>query len=189
MKNTIILLVGIFWLAGCSPKIALPNISLDATQRTQEADEKNISAPDQNVSAPAEPDIQLGYIKSVSEKNEKKYLSIDYIQWLAGEEAVAAKRKDGTCPKKGECIVENDYYIQNENSQIRNFEIIPEVEINMQTLHIGEEGGDIQWNENVTFEKFKNIFQEAEAKRFKQTPFEIELQDNKIIRITERYIP
>jgi len=64
---------------------------------------------------------QIGYIKSVFDKNSGKYLTIDYIQWLT--------QTDGTCRSnlEGNSNVPvcnpNGYLIVNDNSQLRTFEI------------------------------------------------------------------
>ena len=63
---------------------------------------------------------QIGYIKKVYAKSGKNYLSIDYIQWLTGDAAEKAMREDGQCPKTGECIVYDGYYIRNQNPK-KNF--------------------------------------------------------------------
>ncbi|MDI6777730.1 MAG: hypothetical protein QMD77_00905 [Patescibacteria group bacterium] len=138
---------------------------------------------------PENSERQMGYIKKVYEKGGKSYLNIDYIQWLTGDAAEKAMREDGECPKTGECIVLNDYYIRNVNPLIRTFEINPAAKIFMQTYSIGEAGGDISWNQPITYAEFKSIFTTNAKPRLKNVPYIVEIQNQKIVKITEQYIP
>lgn len=138
---------------------------------------------------PANSERQMGYIKKVYPQNGKNYLDIDYIQWLTGDVAEKAMREDGECPKTGECIVLDDYYIRNQNSLIRTFEISPDVQIFMQTYGIGEEGGDISWNQPITFNQLRRVFDTNSKPHLKSVPYIVEIQNKKIVKITEQYIP
>lgn len=132
----------------------------------------------------------MGNIKKVYTKNGKNYLDIDYIQWLTGDEAEKAMREDGQCPKTEECIVYDDYYIRNVNPQIRTFEVSPDVEITMQTLD-SETTGNVNQNKKISFSMLQTIFTPGSANhdKYQNTPFIIELSNNKIVRILEQYIP
>ena len=100
---------------------------------------------------------QIGYIKKVYAKGGKNYLDIDYIQWLTGDAAEQAMREDGQCPKTGECIVFDGYYIRNQNPLIRTFEIAPDVKIVMQTYD-SEKTGIVMNNQEISFDQFKDIY-------------------------------
>lgn len=138
---------------------------------------------------PANSERQMGYVKKVYVKDGKNYLEIDYIQWLTGDAAEKAMREDGECPKSGECIVLNDYYIRNVNPLIRAFEISPDVEIFMQTYGAGEPGGDISWNQQISFNQFRSIFDANRKPHLKNVPYIVEIQNQRIIKVTEQYIP
>jgi flagellar basal body-associated protein FliL len=133
---------------------------------------------------------QIGYIKKVYVKNGKNYLDIDYIQWMAGDAAEKAMREDGECPKTGECIVYDDYYIRNQNPLIRTFEISPDVKIVMQTYD-AEQAGIIGNNQEITFDQLKNIFSSGSDlnSHLKDVPYIVEISNQQIIKITEQYIP
>jgi hypothetical protein len=138
---------------------------------------------------PENSEKQMGYIKKVYEKNGKHHLDIDYIQWLTGAAAEKAMREDEECPKAGECIVLNDYYIRNVNPLIRTFEIAPDAEFLMQTFSAGEAGGDISWNQPISYDQFKNIFITSAKPQLKNVPYIVEIGNKIIIKITEQYIP
>jgi hypothetical protein len=130
---------------------------------------------------------QIGYIKKVYTKGGKNYLDIDYIQWLTGAEAQKAMREDGECPKTGECIVMDDYYIRNVNPQIRTFEILPNIEIMMQTYTM-EKTGQIQ-PKKISFSQFSQIWNTNTKSSLKNVPYIVEISSNQIIKINEQYVP
>lgn len=133
---------------------------------------------------------QIGFVKKVYVKSGKNYLNIDYIQWLTGDAAEKALREDGQCPKSGECIVYDDYYIRNQNPLIRTYELSPDAKIVMQT-YSAEQTGIVMNNEEITFDQFKNIFSSGSESDFhlKDVPYIVEISNQQIVKITEQYIP
>jgi WD40 repeat protein len=122
----------------------------------------------------------LGYIKAVYEKDGKRYLDIDYVQWLTGKEAIKAAIEDKECivdfegedvskllkeleeydismgfGKFGSCAP-NGFYIRNQNPKIRTFEIDPNVSVFMQTLSHASDG-NFNWNEQISISKLKDL--------------------------------
>jgi hypothetical protein len=148
------------------------------------------SAPVEGVQPPSVSQKDMGYLKKVYTQSGKNLIDIDYIQWLSGADAEKAMREDGKCPRAGECIVYDGYYIRNQNPLIRTFEVVPEADIRMQTLD-AETTGLVDENKQISFEDLKNIFapRSANQKRYQYVPFIVELSNNKIVKITEQYIP
>jgi len=137
---------------------------------------------------PENSERQMGYVKKVYAKGGANYLDIDYIQWFMGDAAEKAMREDGECPKTGECIVLDDYYIRNVNLLVRTFEITPETKIIMQTYN-SENTGIVNNNQSITLAQFKNIFSGSSQTHLKDVPYIIEIQNQKIVKITEQYVP
>lgn len=131
---------------------------------------------------------QIGYIKKVYAKSGKNYLDIDYIQWLTGAAAEKAMREDGQCPKTGECIVYDDYYIRNQNPLVRTFEIAPDVKIIMQTYN-AEQTGIVGNSQEITFQQFKDIYSSNSQLGLRDVPYIVEISNQQIVKITEQYIP
>ena len=133
---------------------------------------------------------QIGYVKKVYAKNGKNYLDIDYIQWLTGAAAEKAMREDGQCPKAGECIVFDGYYIRNQNPLMRTFEIAPDAKIVMQTYN-AEQTGIVMDNQEIIFDQFKGIFSSGTVSdaHLKDVPYIVEISNQQIVKITEQYIP
>ncbi|MFA5872167.1 MAG: hypothetical protein WC858_05645 [Parcubacteria group bacterium] len=138
-------------------------------------------------SFPENSERQIGYIKKVYAKGGKNYLNIDYIQWLSGDAAEKAMREDGACPKAGECVVLNDYYIRNVNALIRTFEISPEAQITMQTYDV-EATGQIQ-SQTINLAQFGQIWISNQKLSLREVPYIVEIQNQQIIKINEQYIP
>jgi len=134
----------------------------------------------------------MGYIKAVYEKDGKRYLDIDYVQYLTGDEAIRAIREDGKCspdiyPDPSYCIP-NGYYIRNQNPKIRTFEISKNVEILMQTYGSGK--CHVRQNEKVSYEIFKSFWgSNPTCVHLKDLPYNVEVKNGIVTKITEQFIP
>lgn len=147
----------------------------------------NNGVPDDILPPPAS-EKAIGYLKKVYAKSGKNYIDVDYVQWLSGDVAQKAMREDGMCPKTGECIVLNDYYIRNQNPLIRTFEVSPDVEILAHDFEADYSSGN--WNESMTFSRFNQYFNtNANNGYWDSAPFHVEIGNNKILKVTEQYIP
>jgi len=157
---------------------------------TNQNSNQSSPGPEEGFLPPASSEKNMGYIKKVYTKSGKKFIDIDYLQWLTGADAEKAMREDGQCPKTGECIVFDGYYIRNQNPLIRTFEVAPDAEIRMMTLD-SETTGRVDENKLITFDELKTILtpQSTSQQRYEFTPFIVELSNNKIVKIVEQYIP
>lgn len=123
-------------------------------------------------------ELALGYIKMIYEQNGKRYLNIDYIQWLS--------HSNKTCfvlgselPNVPQCNP-NGFLIVNQNPKIRTFEISKGAEIQMVT------GAGAEIN---TYEEFKSLFAAESTSHLKNIPYHIEVRNGVIVKIIEQYIP
>lgn len=127
---------------------------------------------------------KFGYIKAVYLFNKKTlYLEIDYANMLTGEEA----QKVAT--QEGQKQLDADYYISNVNPKVRTFEIGEGAKFIMQTWQMSSEGKI--GNKEINFNDFMNIFNSGDenSKRMAASPYWIILKDNKVVKITEQYLP
>jgi hypothetical protein len=127
---------------------------------------------------------KFGYVKAVYLFNKKTlYLEIDYTSMLYGEEAQKAAAAESVEQ------LDTDYYISNVNPKIRTFEIGAGAKFIMQTWQMSSEGkiGD----KEINFNDFMNIFNSGseDAKRMATSPYWIVLKQNKVVKITEQYLP
>lgn len=141
---------------------------------------------------------ELGHIKNVYEKNGKKYLDIDYVQELGGEDAVRAKIEDGLCPQ-GSTVATCfngtiPIYWRNQNTKIRTFEISNSaVFTRASAFHFSSDGV-----KQTDFSGFKIDFQRDSSVECKSVDcreamklalFHIELEGDMVVAVKERYRP
>lgn len=152
---------------------ANPNISLTLMKsENREIYMKMISSFKFIISAQStQPEKQIGYIKSIYQKNGKYYLDIDYVQMFSDKGAIKAALEDDQCFIEGktnsQAIIElanydinmglgiygncapNGYYIRNQNPLLRTFPISKNVQTKLQT-YSHDPGGDFNWNQIVS---------------------------------------
>ena len=148
----------------------------------------------------------IGNIKKVYEKDGKNYLDIDYVQFLSGKEAIVAALEDDACVlyEKGtfnelDMIVElskvknmtldqiigsydqdctpNDFYIRNQNPKLRTFEITSTI---FKTATDFE--NDPDGVRDIIYTEFKGFLEDYQL-------YNIEVKDEKVVKIEEQYIP
>ncbi|MDD3679281.1 MAG: hypothetical protein PHX72_00240 [Candidatus Shapirobacteria bacterium] len=132
----------------------------------------------------------VGLIRGVYEKSGKKHLDIDYVQLLSGELAIMAAAEDIGCGEEGvnheDCVpvLDNDYYVRNQNPQIRTFEISDEVIIE----NLEKTGNELT---QITLTEFVMIFEDKTIERewLRAALYNIEVKDSKVIRIWQQYLP
>jgi ABC-type proline/glycine betaine transport system permease subunit len=126
----------------------------------------------------------LGYIDKVWEADGKRYLSIDYIEMLDGEEAREAAVAAGVMEPDG--ILPNDYFIVNESSQLREFVVAASAPIQTKTF-----GGEV-YDEAISWEQFMSSWSDspaAGAEFLYLMPWWIERSGDEIVSISEQYVP
>lgn len=130
----------------------------------------------------------VGYIKNVYLANGKRYLEIDYIQLLTGEEAAKHRIATGDC--KGsipECMPDNDYLLVNQNKKIRKFEIAATATITAETPGTSDADGTIG-ERAISFDELKGYFDQGDTAKA-VTPYRIMVEDGSVTRIAEVYFP
>lgn len=148
---------------------------------------------------------QYGIIKNVYQKDVKKYLDIDYVDYLSGIDAIKASIEDGVCKvdnssqaieelsklKNNYCgnycgCAPNGFYIRNNNPKLRTFEITDDVEIIMNTYQ-GPNLCEHAANESLEYQRFEKYYTDGCGDQF--TPFIISIQNDKVMKIEEIYLP
>ena len=131
----------------------------------------------------------MGYIDKVYVKDGKRYISIDYAEYLTGAAADAAAVAAGEI-KPGE-HVPDDYWIQNDNPQKRVFEVSDSVAITTSTWI-----STYAWNEIMdhpaTWAQFKSFWSAtppADAIHLHGSPWWIERDGPLVVKIDEQFLP
>lgn len=126
-----------------------------------------------------------GYIRRFYQKENRYYVDVDYIQFLSGEAAVAAARRKGDAAVdvvKGDTVysVFNDYYIVNDNSQVRTLPLAEQVTFTF--WRAGENG----------LERVPASLAKVQAQIPKVlflSPFIVETKQGVVTSVAEQYVP
>ena len=118
---------------GCTPTTPGPTASTAATPTatiaataTPIGSTTPVSSPTPVVTPTAEvTENRIGYVRKAYTKDGKNYIDIDYVQFLTGQAAIDAAKTAGDAEQDdhGNWYVPNDYYIVNDNNQLRTFEV------------------------------------------------------------------
>jgi hypothetical protein len=129
-------------------------------------------------------DSTYAYIKETIKRNDSVFIQADYIQFLTGDLAVAAAKKnheaDTSYDDKGKItsvFVDNDYYILNENKKLRLLPLAKNVEI---------ETVDMSAGVSIAKTTLDNFISKHGNDSF---PFILHIRNNIVIKITEVYVP
>jgi|GEM_PF-3919910 len=125
-----------------------------------------------------------GYLRRFSQRQGRYYATVDYIQFLTDEAAVAAARRRGDALAevvKGDTVysVFNDYYIINDNPRRRTLPLSPAAVIRLWRLS-GELHQYVATPERL---------QAQSPDFFRATPFIVETRDGVVTSLTQQYIP
>jgi len=146
---------------------------------------------------------RIGFISKVYDKNGKRFLDIDFIQWLTdsdenGVQTLAASKacvEDGDECSKEWCHLEeglpcmpNGFYIRNKDPKIMSFEISKNVDITVDTL-THRTNGDFNSGQKISYQTFKNLFTENSKSYLKSALYWIQTTNNVVDEISEQYRP
>lgn len=179
MKTIIALLSISLLLTGCA------NNNLRQTQNNineQVSDEVVVEVPElllteetQNIEG------DLYYIKDISTKDGKTSIEIDKIEWLSFN--------DNTCSTPPEVKADmpqcnpNGFLIQNSNPDLKIYEVLPSASI--QTISFGTNPSG---STRISLQEFNEAFT-SQKEYFEFAPFIIQIEDDAIVAIQEKYIP
>jgi len=138
--------------------------------------------PDESTEAAAESDSdrQIAIIES-AEWLEGPLLTLDYIQFLTGADAVAAATAAGD-----ESPPPNDFYIVNANPKLRTFNVDPSasVEVVWNSDGTNDSGGH-----SVTVSEFYDLLEGSVSGPMRSTPYWVTIENGTITAIEAQYTP
>ncbi|RKP58008.1 hypothetical protein D7Z26_00400 [Cohnella endophytica] len=138
---------------------------------------------------PKSSDSHVAYIDRIVQENGNYYIDANYIEWYEGEEAnkVFLERE----PDSGLDAAPDGYYIVNDDAQIRRLEISPNAKVYMQIYNRtgNVEEATTEWNEQISIEKFVSLFADDAEMNMKDYPYHLQVEGDKIVKITQQYIP
>jgi len=116
------------------------------------------------IDSPTKDKEKIGYIKSITSNK----LTIDYINFI----------DDNTAP--------NGYRIDNSITDLTELDLAKDVIIIMQTYSHASDG-NFNYNQKISLSEFMSIF--SSDSHLKESPYWLEIENEKVVKITEQYIP
>ena len=159
LKKTFSAISILFFLIACEQKQDVPDRSLEYYE------------------------VKEAFIIDVLSKEDSKFIVADTIQYLVGEEALKAFRKD-----HGKELEESTFYIRNTENKTIQLPLSDTVKIIAQTLENNQDGG-FKINAELTIDKFIDLYKVESKHDLSVIPFRIHLSGDKVVQIKEIYIP
>ncbi len=131
----------------------------------------------------------LVYFRSVSQSGLSALVEVDEVEMLSGEQATQAAMKDTGCSKEKvvECAasLNNNFYIQNISTTTQKYSITLSTEVYM----VSET--DTSKLEKIGLLQLKERYDAGELNGtgLRTTPFWITVDNGKILKVEEQYIP
>jgi hypothetical protein len=127
-----------------------------------------------------------GYIRRFYQDKGRYYVTVDYIQYLSGADAVAAAKRRGDAQEEvqnGDTVysVFDDYYIVNDDRKQRTWPVGEDAVITLWDRTPGTTLSQDQVTAAELLSKDKAFFEHA--------PFIVETKQGVVTSITEQYIP
>ena len=126
-----------------------------------------------------------GYISTFNEIENSVSVSVDTIQYYAGDEAQKQFELDNDLT---EAAFDNTFYIRNLKEEYVDMKVSDKVEIITQTFSF-DESGMFEINKKITLDDFVSFLKSDEWGRFKYIPFELVLKNDRVVKVKEIYIP
>ncbi|MFC9708205.1 hypothetical protein ACFTRD_08585 [Paenibacillus sp. NPDC056933] len=166
--------------------IVLATYLLTPANAEESTDSVQVSAKG---SQAANSEMFTAYVDDLQQENGKLYLVVDKIGWYQGTEADQIFEQRN--PNSGIDGAPDGYYIVNDSKEQEKVEVSPNAEVLMQLYdHDGTvEGTNIQWNEPVTLSKFESLYDNTHILDLSVFPYHLTVQDGKVIKIVQQYIP
>lgn len=123
----------------------------------------------------------IGYITDIWNVGQSRWIQIDYIQFLTGDEAAAAAAARGD-----ESPPPNDYYIINDNPLLREFNVREGLEVTMWTWDLPGHGVA---EDHVPFDIWWDAIEMGGRTELLRDPYWITVDNGTVIEIEEQFLP
>ncbi|MHC1681745.1 MAG: Ig-like domain-containing protein [Clostridiaceae bacterium] len=133
---------------------------------------------------------KIGYLRQVLDSNGKRYLVMDEVEFYRGDKALEEAKKDGKAGKdeKGKYFVTNGYYIRNNNSMLKKYEISSEVSLGLLDFYFNPSGNssDIK---KVTYEEFRDYVNNSNSKGDGRLLCWFYIQNDIVTKVESQFVP
>ncbi|AOZ94138.1 hypothetical protein [Paenibacillus crassostreae] len=142
------------------------------------------------VETPVSKETVTAYISNLEQQAGHLVIDADEIQWYEGDAAkvVFLEREQDTGDLEGP---PDGYYITNDSVEEVAYDVSEQVEVLLQIYDRDGtyEGMDIVWNESVTLDEFKTIFENSDLIDLSQFPYHLSIQDGVVVQIIQQFVP
>lgn len=176
------LLLCVVLLGVCLIPISVTGVS--DQQETVVAETTEAGAAD-NAALPSSP----AYISKISTMDGVTYLTVDYIQFLQGDEANRVFRQQE--PDAGIDEAPDGYYILNEDKKMYTLPVADDAQVLMQIYNRSGswDDADIVANEPISIAKLRSLFSGDNLEMMANFPYYLTVADGKVVRIVQQFIP
>ena len=122
------------------------------------------------------------FLKDIEKENSKHYATIDFIDYLKNSDM------DSTISQNQKIELPNGYGYVNKEIKSEKIEITDSVKIILQTFSYNTDG-NFNFNQSVELNVLEEALQKNKNNIFLQFPYKIKIAGNKIVALTEIYIP
>jgi hypothetical protein len=131
------------------------------------------------------------YIHTMQTADGETVLTADEIEWYEGAEAdriFAERDPEGAAELGG---TPDGYYIVNDSDALTTYPVADNASVLMQIFdHTGNiEDLDINWNEAISLEQFKEEFAKTDVFDLSGSPYHLTIEDGQITSIVQQYTP
>ncbi len=137
-------------------------------------------------------ELRIGYLTEVDAENGT--IVADYVEWLTGEEALAAAREDGAIGQDED--LPGDFYIRNRNPELRTLDLSDDPVIVLQACY--PDDGPCLVRQAVDTATFDGLFADPENGYelvgwwwygTGHLPYWLTLDNGTVVQISEQYLP
>ncbi len=125
---------------------------------------------------------KYGFVKNIISDSGKYFTVIDFIDYMKNSEV------DSTISDAQKIELPNGYSYVNKEIKNEKLEIADSAKIILQTFSY-DSTGNFNFDQSVKLNDIVKALQKNKNNIFLHSPFKIELADNKVIGLTEIYIP
>ena len=125
---------------------------------------------------------KLGFVKNINKESDKYFAVIDFIDYIKNSEI------DSTILETQKIEVPNGYSYVNKEIENEKIAIADSAKIILQTFSFNDDG-NFNFNQSVEINEVVKALREKKDNIFPHSPFRIKIANNKIIALTEIYIP
>ena len=122
------------------------------------------------------------FLKDIENDEGKYYAAVDFIDYLKTSDL------DSSTSENQKIELPNGYSYVNKETQIEKYEVADSAKIIMQTFSFSN-NGNYNFNQIIQLKTLEEAIQKKGDKIFLHSPFRIKLENNKIVSLTEIYIP